>query len=71
MPAGLKNEGAQIELEANPYIPYAWDEVNFDFEVLESTEGNTESVDVLLAACRRENIEAGWQPPRPSDLRQR
>jgi type IV pilus assembly protein PilM len=59
MPAGLKDEEleAEIELEADQYIPYALEEVNLDFEVLGPTEGNTEIVDVLLAASRRENID--------------
>jgi type IV pilus assembly protein PilM len=59
MPAGLKDEEleAEIELEADQYIPYALEEVNLDFEVLWPTEGNAEIVDVLLAASRRENID--------------
>lgn len=59
MPAGLKDEEmeAQIQLEADQYIPYALEEVNLDFEVLHPTQGNSEMVDVLLAASRRENIE--------------
>jgi len=59
MPAGLKDEEmeAQIELEADQYIPHALEEVNLDFEVLGPTEGNVDTVDVLLAASRRENIE--------------
>jgi type IV pilus assembly protein PilM len=59
MPVGLKDEemAAQIQLEADRYIPYALDEVNLDFEVLGSTEGSADTVDVLLAASRRENVE--------------
>ncbi len=59
MPVGLKDEemAAQIQLEADQYIPYALDEVNLDFEVLGSTEGSADTVDVPLAASRRENVE--------------
>ncbi len=59
MPVGLKDEemAAQIQLEADRYIPYALDEINLDFEVLGSTEGSADTVDVLLAASRRENVE--------------
>lgn len=59
MPAGLTDDEmeAQIQLEADQYIPYALDEVNLDFEVLGPTVGNADTVDVLLAASRRENIE--------------
>jgi type IV pilus assembly protein PilM len=59
MPTGLKDAEmeAQIALEADQYIPYALEEVNLDFEVLGPTEGNADTVDVLLAASRRENID--------------
>lgn len=59
MPSSLgENElEAQVQLEADQYIPYALDEVNLDFEVIGSTEGNPETVDVLLAASRSENVE--------------
>jgi type IV pilus assembly protein PilM len=59
MPAGLTDSEleAQIELEADQYIPYPLEEINLDFEVIGQTEGNPDSVDVLLAASRSENIE--------------
>ncbi len=47
----------QIMIEADQYVPYALDEVNFDFEVQGVNENNHEMVDVLLAASRRENVE--------------
>jgi len=47
----------QIMVEADQYIPYSLDEVNLDFEVLGPTEGATDSVDVLLAASRTENVD--------------
>lgn len=59
MPASLSEEEmeAQIELEADQYIPYPLEEVNLDFEVLGPSENNPETVDVLLAASRSENVD--------------
>ena len=48
---------SQVELEAINYIPYPIEEVNLDFEVLGGMPGNTEMVQVLLAASRSENVE--------------
>jgi len=47
----------QIALEADQYVPYPLDEVAIDFEVLGPSEDNADQVDVLLAACRKENVE--------------
>jgi type IV pilus assembly protein PilM len=59
MPASLSEQEleAQIELEADQYIPYPLDEVNTDFQVLGPSEKNPDTVDVLLAASRSENVE--------------
>ena len=59
MPANLsENElELQIQQEADQYIPYPLEEINLDFEVVGSTANNPDSVDVLLAASRSENIE--------------
>lgn len=59
MQAGLSDQdmAADIQNEADQYIPYPLEEVNLDFEVLGPTEGNEEQVDVLLAASRSENVE--------------
>lgn len=59
MPAGLKDEDmeSQIQLEADQYIPYALEEVNLDFEVVGPNEKNPDTVDVLLAASRSENVD--------------
>ncbi len=46
-----------IELEAVNYVPYPIEEVNLDFEVLGATPGTSETVQVLLAASRAENVE--------------
>ena len=48
---------AQIEIEANQYIPYALSDVSLDFEVLGASSRSDELVDVLLAASKTENIE--------------
>ena len=48
---------SQITLEADQYIPYPLDEVAIDFEVQGPSERNPEQVEVLLAACRRENVD--------------
>jgi len=47
----------QIIVEADQYIPYPLDEVAIDFEVQGLSERNPEQVEVLLAACRKENVE--------------
>lgn len=59
MPASLSEEEleAQLELEADQYIPYALDEVSLDFAVQGASEKNPEMVDVLLVASRKENVE--------------
>ncbi|GAB1265747.1 type IV pilus assembly protein PilM [Aurantivibrio infirmus] len=72
MPAGLSDDAmeTQITLEADQYIPYPLEEVAIDFEVQGVSERNPDQVEVLLAACRRENVDlrvdvlalAGLQP---------
>lgn len=59
MPAALTDEemASQIELEADQYIPYPIEEVALDFEILGTNKNSPELVDVLLAACRKENVE--------------
>lgn len=59
MDAALTDEDMenQITVEADQYIPYPLDEVAIDFEVQGLSERNPEQVEVLLAACRRENVE--------------
>jgi type IV pilus assembly protein PilM len=48
---------AQIQLEADQYIPYPLEEVNIDFDVLGASSTNPDMIDVLLAASRRENVD--------------
>jgi type IV pilus assembly protein PilM len=59
MPISLSEEEmeGQIQLEADQYIPYPLEEVALDFQVLGVTKNNPETVDVLLAACRQENVD--------------
>lgn len=59
LPANLKDEemAGQIELEADQYIPYPLNEVNLDFQVLGPSEKSPDTVDVLLAASRSENVD--------------
>lgn len=60
MPAGLSEDAMedQISFEADQYIPFPLEEVNLDFEVLGESPRSPDQVEVLLAACRRENVEA-------------
>lgn len=48
---------AQIEVEANQYIPYPIEEVSLDFEILGPVPDSPEMVNVLLAASRTENVD--------------
>jgi type IV pilus assembly protein PilM len=59
MDKGMSDEQMenQIALEADQYIPYPLDEVAIDFEVQADVEDSPEKVQVLLAACRRENVD--------------
>ena len=47
----------QLQLEADQYIPYPLEEVALDFEVQGLSPRSEEQVEVLIAACRRENVE--------------
>ena len=47
----------QIIVEADQYIPYSLDEVAIDFERQLPSRKNEGMVEVLLAACKRENVE--------------
>lgn len=59
MQADLSEEDmeAQIQVEANQYIPYPIEEVSLDFEVLGPVKDNPDMVNVLLAASRTENVD--------------
>lgn len=70
MPAGLNDDAleTQISIEADQYIPYPLDEVALDFEVQGPAPGNPEQVEVLLAACRRENVDSRVEALEMSDM---
>ncbi|MBO6558111.1 MAG: pilus assembly protein PilM [Pseudomonadales bacterium] len=48
---------AQLQTEADQYIPYPLEEVALDFEVQGPSPRAEEQVEILIAACRRENVE--------------
>lgn len=60
MPEGLNEDDmeTQLTLEADQYIPYPLEEVAIDFEVQGASPERDNQVEVLLAACRRETIDA-------------
>ncbi len=59
MDSGLNDDELenQLKIEADQYIPYPLEEVAIDFEVQGTSVRNPEQVEVLLAACRKENVE--------------
>ena len=59
MPGDLSEDAMelQISLEADQYIPYPLEEVSIDFDIQGTSAKNPEQVEVLLAACRRENVD--------------
>ena len=59
MPGDLSEDAMemQISLEADQYIPYPLEEVSIDFDIQGPSAKNPDQVEVLLAACRRENVE--------------
>ncbi len=58
MDSGLSDDEleTQLKIEADQYIPYPIEEVAIDFEV-QGPSGTAGRDNVLLAACRRENVE--------------
>jgi len=59
VPAGQSEEELElaVEVEANEYIPFALDEVNLDFQVIGPAPNNTDEVEILIAASRKEKVE--------------
>lgn len=47
----------QIVVEADQYIPYPLDEVAIDFERQQVSPKNPDMVEVLLAACKKDNVD--------------
>lgn len=60
MPAGLGDEElhAQIQLQADQYVPYPLEEVNLDFQVVGPSAHSDGDIDVLLVASRTENVNS-------------
>ncbi len=60
MPDGLSDDDleTQLTLEADQYIPYPLEEVAIDFEIQGPSSERDGQIEVLLAACRRETIDA-------------
>ncbi len=48
---------AQVELQADQYIPFPMEEVSYDYEVMGPSEKDPEMSDVLLVATRTENVD--------------
>jgi len=57
--AGLREDDLafQVESEASQYIPFALDEVDLDFQVLGPVDDNSEEVEVIIAASRKDKVE--------------
>lgn len=48
---------AQVELQADQYIPFPMEEVSFDYEIVGENDADPDLMDVLLVAARTENVE--------------
>ncbi|OIQ74275.1 competence protein A [mine drainage metagenome] len=59
LPGGLSDLElqAQVENEANQYIPFPLEEVSLDFCIVGPSVNATGDVDVLIAAARREKVQ--------------
>ena len=59
VPAGQREDDLvfQVENEASQYIPFSLDEVDLDFQVVGPTAENSDEVEVLIAASRKEKVE--------------
>lgn len=70
MPMDLNDDAmeSQIAAEADQYIPFPLEEVMLDFEVQGISPRNPDQVEVLLAACRRENVDVRQQVLSEADL---
>lgn len=55
VPAGLREDEleAQVEAEANQYIPFAIDEVNLDYQIIGPAPSAPEELEVLIAASKK------------------
>ena len=73
MPSGLSDDGLeqQIALEADQYIPFPLEEVALDFSVVGPSSKSSDQVAVMIAACRRENVDVRASVLELADLRPR
>lgn len=73
MPADLSDLGLenQIMTEADQYVPYPLDEVALDYEVLGPSATNPDQIEILLAACRHENVDTRVSALEAAGLRPR
>ncbi len=71
MPSGMSDDvlETQISLEADQYIPYPLEEVAIDFEVQGESDASPDQIEVLLAACRRENVDLRVAALEAADLK--
>lgn len=58
LPGGLSDKEleAQVESEANQYIPFSLDEVSLDFCVIGPSANSVGDIEVLIAASRKEKV---------------
>lgn len=59
VPAGLREDEleAQVESEANQYIPFSIDEVNLDYQIIGPAPAVPDEIEVLIAASKKERVE--------------
>jgi len=59
LPAGLREDEleAQVESEANQYIPFSLDDVSLDFCVIGPSPTSVGDVEVLIAASRKDRVQ--------------
>lgn len=70
VPADLKGDQLEAEINDNAaqYIPFPIEEVAIDFEVMRTAQDNPEKMEVLLVACRRENVDTRVEALAKADL---
>jgi type IV pilus assembly protein PilM len=59
MPSNLGDNEleAQVEIQADQYIPFPMEEVSYDFQVMGENANDPDMMDVLLVATRTENVD--------------
>ena len=54
---GANQLEAQVEIQADQYIPFPMEEVSYDFQVVGPSKADPDMLDVLLVATRTENVD--------------